>query len=183
MKRLLLLISTVWLLTGVSPAQTPAAPAPATAAPATAAPAQPATPVKPVPVPITDQDLKSVDVPKPEVRAKGDPDGGLTGTVSDIAVSDAEKGTDDRRCPESGRPEQDRDQLHLDADHRLPRHVHAGGLRHRRNRTVPRQERQPHHDDELHGVRRRHARLLADRICDSDGRRRRRRQPRRNAAV
>ena len=38
---------------------------------------------------------------------------------------------------------------------------------------VPRQERQPHHDDELHGLRRRHAGLLADRILHPDGRRRR----------
>src|SRR5437762_2505317 len=80
MKRLFLLISTACLLTGVSPGQTPA---PAPAAPAAA---------KPVPVPLTDQDLKSVDTPKPEVRAKGDPDGALTGTVSDIVVSDAKKG-------------------------------------------------------------------------------------------
>src|SRR5256885_2247962 len=80
MKGLFLLISTAWLLTVVSPGQTPA---PAPAAPAAA---------KPVPVPLTDQDLKSVDTPKPEVRAKGDPDGALTGTVSDIVVSDTKKG-------------------------------------------------------------------------------------------
>src|SRR6266581_858640 len=80
MKRLFLLISTAWLLTAISPGQTPA---PAPAAPAAA---------KPVPVPLTDQDLKSVDTPKPEVRAKGDPDGALTGTVSDIVVSDTKKG-------------------------------------------------------------------------------------------
>src|SRR5204862_240603 len=30
--------------------------------------------------------------PKADARAKGDPDGGLTGTVSDIAVGDAKKG-------------------------------------------------------------------------------------------
>ena len=38
------------------------------------------------------------------------------------------------------------------------------GLRDRRDRPVPREERQPHHDDELHGVRRRHAGLLAHRL-------------------
>jgi len=53
--------------------------------------AAPATP-PPAPVAITDADLKSIEAPKPELRAKGDPDGALTGTVSDVAVSDAKKG-------------------------------------------------------------------------------------------
>lgn len=44
------------------------------------------------PAPITSNDVKSVDAPKPEVRLKGDPDGGLTGTVADISVSDSKKG-------------------------------------------------------------------------------------------
>jgi ammonium transporter, Amt family len=56
-------------------------------APAAAAAAPPAPPVA-----ITDADLKGVEAPKPELRAKGDPDGALTGTVSDVAVSDAKKG-------------------------------------------------------------------------------------------
>src|SRR5664279_647395 len=86
MKQLLLLISAGWLLSGVSPAQTPAP-----AAPAAAAQSQPAAPAKPTPVAITDQDLKAIDAPKPEARAKGDPDGSLTGTVSDV-VSDPKKG-------------------------------------------------------------------------------------------
>ena len=68
-------------------AQTPAPPAAAPPAAAT-----PATPAKPMPVAITDQDIKGVEVPKPEVRAKGDPDGSLTGTAADVAVSDAKKG-------------------------------------------------------------------------------------------
>ncbi|MBL0161814.1 MAG: ammonium transporter [Bryobacterales bacterium] len=53
--------------------------------------AAPATP-PPAPVAITDADLKGIEAPKPELRAKGDPDGALTGTVSDVAVSDAKKG-------------------------------------------------------------------------------------------
>jgi ammonium transporter, Amt family len=61
-----------------------AAPAPAPAAPAAAA--------APAATPITDADLKGVEAPKAEVRAKGDPDGSLTGTASDIAVSDTKKG-------------------------------------------------------------------------------------------
>jgi ammonium transporter, Amt family len=44
------------------------------------------------PVPITDADLKAIEAPKAELRAKGDPDGSLTGTVSDVAVSDSKKG-------------------------------------------------------------------------------------------
>ena len=42
--------------------------------------------------PITEADLKGVPAPKAEVRAKGDPDGSLTGTVADIAVADSKKG-------------------------------------------------------------------------------------------
>src|SRR5882724_3908543 len=55
------------------------------------APAAPAAPAGP-PVPITDADIKGVDTPKPEVRLKGDPDGALTGTASDVAVGDSKKG-------------------------------------------------------------------------------------------
>src|SRR5258707_13325505 len=39
-----------------------------------------------------DADVKNVDVPKPEVRPKGDPDGSLTGTASDVTVGDSKKG-------------------------------------------------------------------------------------------
>jgi Amt family ammonium transporter len=53
------------------------------------APAQAAAPAA---APITTRDLTSVDAPKPEVRAKGDPDGSLTGTVSDVTVADSKKG-------------------------------------------------------------------------------------------
>ena len=60
-------------------------------APAQAPAAAPASPPA-APVPITDADLKAIDAPKPEVRAKGDPDGGLTGTVADVSVADAKKG-------------------------------------------------------------------------------------------
>ena len=44
------------------------------------------------PVAITDADVKGVEAPKAELRQKGDPDGGLTGTAADITVSDAKKG-------------------------------------------------------------------------------------------
>ena len=55
-------------------------------------PAAPQTPPPPAGVAITDADLKNVEAPQPELRAKGDPDGALTGTVSDVAVSDSKKG-------------------------------------------------------------------------------------------
>jgi Amt family ammonium transporter len=65
-------------------AQTPAAPL--AAAPAAAAPATPA------PKPITDADVAGAPVPTADARAKGDPDGSLTGTASDVTVTDAKKG-------------------------------------------------------------------------------------------
>ena len=42
----------------------------------------------------------------------------------------------------------------------LPRHVHAGGVRARRDRLLPREERPARDDDQLHGLRPRHARVL-----------------------
>jgi Amt family ammonium transporter len=57
-----------------------------TAAPAAAVPATPA------PKPITDADLANAPVPSADARAKGDPDGSLTGTASDITVTDTKKG-------------------------------------------------------------------------------------------
>jgi len=75
MNRLTLLTTTLLLLASFGTAQTPPAAAP------------PATPAA-APVPITDADLKGIETPKAEKRAAGDPDGSLTGTVSDIAVAD-----------------------------------------------------------------------------------------------
>src|SRR5438552_12670839 len=75
-KKPIILLTTLALAASLAWAQVPAAPA---------APAGP-------PVPITDADIKGVDTPKPEVRLKGDPDGGLTGNASDVAVGDAKKG-------------------------------------------------------------------------------------------
>jgi len=86
MKRLPLILAALLGLALTGLAQPPATPPPAPAA----APA--ATPPPAPPKPIMDADLKSIDVPKPEVRAKGDPDGSLTGTASDVSVSDSKKG-------------------------------------------------------------------------------------------
>lgn len=65
-----------------APATTPAA------APTATAPVTPA----PVPKAIMDTDLAGAPVPSADARAKGDPDGSLTGTASDITVSDSKKG-------------------------------------------------------------------------------------------
>jgi Amt family ammonium transporter len=67
-------------------AQAPAA-APAAAAAATAPVTSP-----PVAKPIMDTDLASTPVPSADARAKGDPDGSLTGNASDITVNDPKKG-------------------------------------------------------------------------------------------
>src|SRR5258708_1981194 len=73
MKQIMLLVSLTLTLAFFSAAQTPpAAPAPA--------------------VPVTDADVKGIAAPAADARAKGDPDGSLTGTVSDVAVADAKKG-------------------------------------------------------------------------------------------
>src|SRR5437868_2072523 len=85
MKRLILLTTTVLLLASLAGAQAP----PAAAPPATPAATPAATPpAAATPTPLTDADLKGIAAPKAEDRAKGDPDGGLTGTVSDVAVAD-----------------------------------------------------------------------------------------------
>src|SRR5205814_10573085 len=69
---------------------TPAA-APAAATPAAPGAAPAAAPAAP-PVMITDQDTKNVPPPSADARAKGDPDGSLTGTTSDVVVGDSKKG-------------------------------------------------------------------------------------------
>src|SRR5467141_3379903 len=81
-KRLLLVLTVVLCIAPLGFPQTPAAPAAATPA---AAPA-------PTPKPITDADLANAPVPAADARAKGDPDGLLTGTAGDVTVTDAKKG-------------------------------------------------------------------------------------------
>ncbi len=85
MKQSILVLTVAFLLAGKSLAQAPPAAAPPGGTPA-------AAPAAPAPVPITDADVKNIEAPKAEARAKGDPDGGLTGTVSDVAVADSKKG-------------------------------------------------------------------------------------------
>ena len=89
MKKVLLAFTIAWCaaLLGTAQGQTPTpAPPDQPAAPPAAAPATPAA------VPITDADLKGVAAPAAEDRAKGDPDGALTGTVGDVSVADAQRG-------------------------------------------------------------------------------------------
>ncbi|MEP7352614.1 MAG: ammonium transporter [Acidobacteriota bacterium] len=84
---------TLGLLAAFAIASVAQTPAPAPAAPPAAAPAAaPAAPAAPAAVAITDVDIKDVSGPDAKARAEGDPDGGLTGTVSDISVTDAKKG-------------------------------------------------------------------------------------------
>src|SRR5882672_981644 len=80
-KRLLLVLVVTLCCASLGLSQTPAAPAAATPAPA--APASKA---------ITEADLAGAPVPSADARAKGDPDGSLTGTASDVTVSDSKKG-------------------------------------------------------------------------------------------
>jgi hypothetical protein len=91
------------------------------------------------------------------------------------AYNDAKKASDDfiqtigsrAACGEAcgrGRPQPRRDQLHLDPDDWLLGHVHAGRLRPRRDGSVPRQERGPHHGDELHDLPAGYARILHMRL-------------------
>ena len=79
--------------------------------------------------PITTADLKGIAVPSQDDLAKGDPGGTLTGTVNDIVDGRPQGRSHHRRHRQPGRPEPHRDQLRLDAGHRLPGHVHAGRLR------------------------------------------------------
>ena len=77
---------TIWAaaLVATASAQTPAAAAAPAPAPAPAAAA--AAP------PITAADLTSIKTPGTDDRAKGDPDGGLTGTAVDVTASDSKAG-------------------------------------------------------------------------------------------
>ena len=82
MNRLLLVLAILLCVTPLGFSQMPAAPAAATST----------TPAAPPPKPITDADVAGAPVPSADARAKGDPDGSLTGTASDVTVSDAKKG-------------------------------------------------------------------------------------------
>ena len=86
MTRRIALLAVTLMMVSLAWAQAPATPpAAAPEAPAAAAPATP-------PVAITDKDLTSIPTPSADARAKGDPDGSLTGNVSDVVVSDSKKG-------------------------------------------------------------------------------------------
>jgi len=71
----ILVVALSSLLHAQTPAAPPAAPPAAAALPAAA-------------TSITDADLKAISSPDAKARSNGDPDGGLTGNVSDIAVAD-----------------------------------------------------------------------------------------------
>src|SRR5262245_10430446 len=85
-KKIVLIVATVWCLArpGVIAAQTAPPEAPPASAPTAAAQAAPSA------APITAAELSAAV--KPTDRAKGDPDGSLTGTVNDIAIADPKAG-------------------------------------------------------------------------------------------
>ena len=168
MKKVLCVLAIAWCCgVGSARAQTPApAEQPAAAPPAAPAAAAPAA----APVPITDADIKNVPTPKPEEKAAGDPGGTITGNAADIPVGDAKKGL-----------------VIADVVTAVGQNLIATNFvwtlvagflviscrpaSPRRNRARPREERQPTMMN--FWCRRRHARLLADRIRHP-GRRRRR---------
>ena len=80
--RLLLGLVIACCLASLGFSQTPAAPSTASA------PAAPVTPARA----ISEADLANVPSPAGDARAKGDTDGSLTGTASDVSVSDTKKG-------------------------------------------------------------------------------------------
>ena len=88
MTRRIALLAVALLMVSLAWAQAPATPPAAAPAAPGAAPAAPAPP----PVAITDKDLTSIPTPAADARAKGDPDGSLTGTVVDVVVADSKKG-------------------------------------------------------------------------------------------
>lgn len=90
-KRLLVVSLVTLTIASLAFAQAPTTAPPATADAPTAAATAAATPA-PTPKPILDTDLSGAPVPSAEARAKGDPDGSLTGNASDITVSDSKKG-------------------------------------------------------------------------------------------
>ena len=93
MTRRIAILAVALLMVSLAWAQAPATPPAPAPAPAAAAPgAAPATPPAPAPVAITDKDLTSIAAPSADARAKGDPDGSLTGTVADVVVADSKKG-------------------------------------------------------------------------------------------
>jgi Amt family ammonium transporter len=84
-KRWLGVLLAVLCIAPVAFAQAPAVSPTASAATAPAATA-------PAPKPILDTDLSNIPAPSGDARAKGDPDGSLTGNASDVTVSDPKKG-------------------------------------------------------------------------------------------
>ena len=123
-------------------------------------PLRPRLPPAPAPVAITDADVKNVAPPDADARAKGDPDGGLDGHRGGCRVADSKKGlTIGDIANQVGQNKIAINFVWTLVTGFLVMFMQAG-FAIVETGSVPRQERQPHHDDELHGVRRRHAGLL-----------------------
>src|SRR5258708_672794 len=78
MKKLHLFLILVLCLAPLGVAQTPAVPAPAT----------PGAAPSPAPMAIMNTDLNAIPAPDAKARGNGDPDGSLTGNVTDVPVAD-----------------------------------------------------------------------------------------------
>jgi len=86
------LIGAVALLWCVAPLTTVLAQAPAPAAAPTTQAATAAAPAAAPPKMITDADIKGIETPSATDKAKGDPSGTITGTASDIPITDPKAG-------------------------------------------------------------------------------------------
>ena len=179
MRKVLLAFAITWGLglLGTARAQAPAPETPGAAPPPAAAPAAAA------PMMITDADIKGLSGPKAEDKAKGDPGGTITGNVADIPVGDTKKGlTIGDVIGQVGQNMVAINFVWTLITGFLVMFMQAGFAAVETG-SDPRQEREPHHDDELHGVRRRVAGVLADRLRDPGRRRRRAVQPGRHGAA
>ena len=93
----------------------------------------------------------------------GDPTGAATGTATDVTAATAGQPTLSEAAADLGHL---KIAANLFVDHlrRGADLLHAGGLRARRDRLLPGEEREPRHHDQLRHLRHRHARLLGGRL-------------------
>ncbi len=95
----------------------------------------PAAAAAPAPAALTPADLTSIKTPSADDKAKGDPDGSLTGTVADVPVGDAKKGLTIADVVNQVGQNKIAINFVWTLVCRLPGHVHAGRVRDRRDRV------------------------------------------------
>ena len=96
-------------------------------------------------------DAAPAAAPAPAPVKGPDPTGAATGTAADVAVKDAANPTLAEVMETVGHNKISINFVWM-LHHRLPGHVHADRVRDGRDRLHPREERRPHHLDELHGL-------------------------------